>query len=158
MIHLENDLKIFLQDVLKTSWRCLVDVFAWHLEDALKTSWRRLKDFWPRPIYWSWRCLEDVFWRRKAKASIFVLIKTSFKTSSEDDDEWRLQDVFKTSSSRRMFAGRRLRVRVSFLLFYSEIAHTDSWCNMSLRIQSKYRKIQTRNKSIFGHFRAVPVK
>ena len=28
------------------------------------------------------------------------------KTSSEDEDERRLQDVFKTSSSRRMFAGR----------------------------------------------------
>ena len=27
------------------------------------------------------------------------------KTSSEDEDERRLQDVFKTSSSRRMFAG-----------------------------------------------------
>ena len=27
------------------------------------------------------------------------------KTSSEDEDERRLQDIFKTSSSRRMFAG-----------------------------------------------------
>ena len=32
---------------------------------------------------------------------IFVFIKTS----SEDEDERRLQDAFKTSSSRRMFAG-----------------------------------------------------
>ena len=31
------------------------------------------------------------------------------KTSSEDKDERRLQDVFKTSSSRRMFAGLRLQ-------------------------------------------------
>ena len=38
----------------------------------------------------SWRRLEDVFWRPKAKANIFVLIKTS----SEDKDERRLQDVF----------------------------------------------------------------
>ena len=35
------------------------------------------------------------------KTNILVLTKTSF----EDEDEGRLQDVFKTSSSRRMFAG-----------------------------------------------------
>ena len=118
MIHLENVLKISLQDVLKmswrrlqnvlkTSWRCLEDVFArrledvlktswrhlgktsWRrLEDVLKTSWRRLEDIWPRRIYWSWpRRLKDVFWRRKAKANIFVLMKTS--------------------SSRQMFAGNQ---------------------------------------------------
>ena len=113
MIRLENVLKISLQDVLKmswrrlqnvlkTSWRCLEDVFArrledvlktsWRrLEDVLKTSWRRLEDIWPRRIYWSWsRRLEDVFWRRMSKVNIFVLIKTS----SEDKDERRLQDVF----------------------------------------------------------------
>ena len=91
------------EDVFKTSWRCLEDVFARSLEDVLKTSWKRLEDVWPKRIYWSWpRCLEDVFWRRKAKANIFVFIKTS----SEDEDERCLQEVFKTSSSRRMFAGR----------------------------------------------------
>ena len=43
-----------------------------------KTSWRRLEDVWPRRIYWSWsRRLEDVL-----------------KTSSEDEDQRRLQDVF----------------------------------------------------------------
>ena len=35
------------------------------------------------------------------KANILVLIKTS----SVEEDERRLQDVLKTSSSRRMFAG-----------------------------------------------------
>ena len=67
-------------DVLKMSWRCLEDVFAWCLEDILKMSWRRLEDVWPRPIYWSWlRRLEDVFWRHEAKANIFVLMKTSWR-------------------------------------------------------------------------------
>ena len=126
MIHLENVLKISLQDVLrtsskrledvlkmswrrfsrrledvlKTSWRRLEDVYARRLEDVLKTSWRHLEDVWPRQIHWSWlRRLEDVFWRRKAKAYIFALIKTSWRRL--EDILWRrktfsrrLQDVF----------------------------------------------------------------
>ena len=112
-------LKTSWRYLCKTSWRCLEDVFQevlktfWRrLEDVLKRSWRLLEDVWPRRIYWSWpRRLEDVFWRRKAKANIFVLIKTS----------WRgLQDVFwrrrrNTSSSRRMFAGHMCN-RVLLLL------------------------------------------
>ena len=120
MIRFENVLKRSLQDVLKTSWRRLQNVLnkSWRcLEDVLKmswrrfckTSWRRLEDVWPRRIYWSWpRRLEDVlktygqdeyigldqdvFWRRKAKANIFILIKKSWR---------RLEDVLK-SSWRRM--------------------------------------------------------
>ena len=80
-----------LHNVLKSSWICLEDDFARHLEDV-----------WPRRIYWSWpRRLEDVFWRRMTKANIFVVIKTS----SEDEDKRRLQDLFNVSSSRQMFAG-----------------------------------------------------
>ena len=77
MIHLENVLKISMQDILKMSWRRLKT--SWRrLEDVLKTFWRRLEDVWPRRIYWSWsRRLEEVL-----------------KTSSEDEDERRLQDVF----------------------------------------------------------------
>ena len=82
MIRLENVLKISLQDVLKTSSK--------RLEDVLKT--------YGQDEYIGLD--QDVFWRRKAKTNIFVLIKTS----SEDEDERRLQDI-KTSSSRRMFAG-----------------------------------------------------
>ena len=121
MIRLENILKISLQEVLKTSWRCLEDAFARRLEDVLKMSWRRLGKT-------SWRCLEDVFktsWRRIAETNILVLTKTSsedvrlrriysswskrledvLKTFSEYEDERRLQDVLRTSSSRRMFGG-----------------------------------------------------
>ena len=33
----------------------------------------------------SWRCLEDIFWRRKAKANIFVLIKASSRRLHQDE-------------------------------------------------------------------------
>ena len=133
MVRLEYALKISLQDVLKmswrhledvlkTSWRCLEDVLktpskrledvlkiSWRrLENVLKTSWRHLKDIWPRQIYWSWpRRLEDVFWRRKAKANIFVLIKTSWR---------RLEDVF--WKRRRKTSSRRLHQDKCLLGFY----------------------------------------
>ena len=98
MIRFENVLKRSLQDVLKTSWRCLEDVFARRLEDVLKTYDQddylvfiktSSEDVWVRRIFSSWsRHLGDVL-----------------KTSSKDEDERRLEDVFRTSSSRRMFAG-----------------------------------------------------
>ena len=73
----------------KTSWRCLEDVFARRLEDILKTSWRRM-------------IKTNIFvWRRMSKANIFVLIKTSWRRLLKT----KTKDVFKTSSSRRMFAG-----------------------------------------------------
>ena len=98
MIRLENVLKISLQDVLKMSWRRLQNVLktSWRcLEDVLKTSWRPLQNV----LKTSWRRigLEPIFGLDqdvlKTKANIFVLMKTKTK------------DVFKTSSSRRMFAG-----------------------------------------------------
>ena len=50
--------------------------------------------------------LEDVFRGRMSKVNIFALIKTF----SEDQDERHLQDFFKTSLSRQMFAGIGLRI------------------------------------------------
>ena len=114
-----------LEDVFKTSWRCLEDVFAdvlktsWQdvlkmslgrLEDVFKTSSRRLEDVLKTFLQDVLKTYgqdeyigldQDVFWRRMTKANIFVLIKTS----PEVEDKRRLQDVFKTSSSRRMFPG-----------------------------------------------------
>ena len=92
--------------VLKTSWRCLEDIFARCFEDVLKTSsrplgktsWRCLENVFARHIEdvlkTSWNCLEDVFWRGMTKANIFVLIKTSWRN---------LEDVFwrRKASSRR---------------------------------------------------------
>ena len=110
-----------LGDALKTwrlgkaSWRILEDILKTFLQHVLKkfsktscrrlgkTSSRRLEDVWWRLIYWSWpRRLEDVFWRCMTKVNSLVLIK---KTFFEDEDERRFQDIFKTSSSRGMFAG-----------------------------------------------------
>ena len=80
MIRLENVLKISLQDVLKTSWRCLEDVF----QDVLKTFWRRLEDvlktFLQDVLKTSWKRLEDVL-----------------KTYSQDEYIGLDQDVLKTS-------------------------------------------------------------
>ena len=95
MIRLENVL--ISRYLCKTSWRCLENVFAKRLEDVLK--------MYGQDEYIGLD--QDVFWRRKAKANIFVLIKTSWR---------RLQDIFwrrrrktsKTTSSRRMFAGKCL--------------------------------------------------
>ena len=94
---------------------------------------RRLLKAWVRWIYLSWwRRLEDVlktyeqdehigldqdvFRRRMSKTNIFVL-----KTSSEDEDERRLQDFFKTPSSRWMFAGLLSTRRKTSLLFINSI-------------------------------------
>ena len=90
----------------------LENVFKISLPDVLKTSSKRLEDVWPRRIYWSWpRRLEDLF----KSSSEDVRLKRTYsswsrhledflKTSPEDADERRLQGVFKTSSSRRLFA------------------------------------------------------
>ena len=108
----------YAEDVLKTFRRRLQDTFPRRLQGVFKTSsrrfwktswrrlgqtfWRRLEDVSLRRICWSWsRRLADVFWRLMIKGNILFLIKTS----SEDEDQRRLQDVFKTSSPRRMFAG-----------------------------------------------------
>ena len=88
--------------LFKTSWRRLEELLARHLQDVFKTSWRHMtKTNILVLIKTPWRHLEDVSWRRMCKANILVLIKTS----SVEEDERRLQDVLKTSSSRRMFAG-----------------------------------------------------
>ena len=85
-----------LENVLRTPWRSLEDVFARRLEDVLA---RRLEDIWPRWIYWSWiRRLEDVFWRRKAKANLFLLIKTSWRQRRLDHDEYLLGRTFLVGS------------------------------------------------------------
>ena len=129
MIRLQNVLmedvfKTYLGDVLKTFWRRLEDVLkmSWRrLENVLKTSltrysqtsWRHLEDECTRRIYCSWRRrLEDVLktssedvWLIRIYSSSSRHLEDILKTSFEDEDERRLPDVFKKSSSRRMFAG-----------------------------------------------------
>ena len=100
----------------KTSWRCLENVLKTSWQDFLKTPWRRLENV----LKISWRCM--------AKTNMLVLTKTSWRllmTSSKG--VWRLysswwrrledvlkkcsEDVFKTSSSRRIFARDILNIR-----------------------------------------------
>ena len=91
-----------LQNVLKASWRCLEDVFARHLEDVLKTSWKRLENVlktYNQDVYVGLD--QDVLnrsWRHLLKTyrlgEYFCLNKDVLKTSSEDEDKRRLQDVF----------------------------------------------------------------
>ena len=94
------------EDVLKMSWRCFCKTSWRRLENVLKTPWRRLEDV----LKTSWKRFEDVlktysqdeyigldqdvFWRRKAKVNIFVLIKTSWRCLLKT----KTKDVFKTSS------------------------------------------------------------
>ena len=114
-----------LQNVSKTSWECLEYVLKTSWRRFCKASWRRLEDLlktsWQDVLKTSWKGLEhvlktydkdeyiglnqDVFWRRMSKADMFRLEQDVLTTSCEDDNERRFQDVFKTLSSRRMFAG-----------------------------------------------------
>ena len=98
MIRLENVWKTSLQDVLKMYWRRLEYVLNMSQRPFCKTSWKGLEN------------VLKTSWRGMVKTTILVLIKTSsedvwvrwiirldqdvLKTSSEDKDERRLQDVF----------------------------------------------------------------
>ena len=91
-------LKTSWRHLFNTSWRRLEDVLKTYDQDeyfavdlgVLKTSWRHIL----KTYTWSEYCRLD---------------QDVLKTSSEDEDKTRLQNVFKTSSSRRMFAGLLLR-------------------------------------------------
>ena len=144
MIRPESVLKTSVRDVLKMSWRCLEDVFKTSQrrpEDVLKTSWRRLEDVLKTSskrledvLKTSWKHLEDVL--KMSWGRLEDVLKTTYdqgeyigynqdvlKTSSEDEDERRLQDVFKTSLSRRMFAG----IFFFHILCYYFISLQTSW-------------------------------
>ena len=110
MILLENILKKSLQDFLKTSWS---DVFktSWiSFEDVLKMSWKCLEDVlkmsWRRFWKTSWRRVEDVWPRR-----LFGLHQDLLKTSWRRLLKTKMKDVFKTSLSRRMFAGKHFYLK-----------------------------------------------
>ena len=120
---LENILARGLEDILKTSWRRLEDVWR----RLCKTSCRCLEDVWSRRIYWSWpRSLEDFFWRRMTKANVFALTKTSWRRRQNTSSR-RLWNVFKTSLSRPMFGGKC--VNKWFLMFKVTI----KWKKLMLR-------------------------
>ena len=91
-----------LEDVFKTSWNRLGKTSWRHLEDVFKMSWKCLQDVWPRRIYWSWpRRLEDVL----ETSSEDVWVRQIYSSWSRGLLKTKKKDVFKRSSSRRMFAG-----------------------------------------------------
>ena len=100
---LEDVFKTFLQDVLKTSWR--------DFKDVLKTSWKRMTRTSVLVL------IQDVFWRRVSKANIFVLMKTPWRCLLKT----KTKDVFKTSSSRRMFAGLFKTILLKAVLFANQL-------------------------------------
>ena len=111
MVRLEDVLKMSwrrfsrrLEDILKTSWR--------RFEDVFETSWRRLEDVWETflqdVLKTSWKRFEDVLARR---------LEDALKTYSEDKYIGLDQDVLKTSSSRRMFAGKFTKTIIKLTYF-----------------------------------------
>ena len=91
-----------LEVVWKTSWRWLEDVLARRLKDVLKMSWKRLEDIF------------EMYDQEKYTG----LNQDVLKMSSEDEDERYFQNVFKMSSSRRMFTGLFLWNYVVLQVFY----------------------------------------
>ena len=75
-----------LEDILKTPWRYLKDVFARYLEEVLKKSWRRLekvlKTSWGRMTKTS--ILIKTSWRRLLKAKTKDILKTSWRHFCQD--------------------------------------------------------------------------
>ena len=75
-----------LEDILKTPWRYLKDVFARYLEEVLKKSWRRLekvlKTSWGRMTKTS--ILIKTSWRRLLKANTKDILKTSWRHFRQD--------------------------------------------------------------------------
>ena len=96
----------------KTSWRRLENVLKTSWQDVLKTSWKRL---------------EDVL-KTYGQDKYIGLDQDVLKTSFEDEDEERLQDVF-------------IKTNVCWAKIYS----------VNLRIQWKYGKISFLD-SWFWHF------
>ena len=122
---LENVLKTFLQDVLKTSCQHVLKTSWRHLENVLKTSWRRI-----------------------TKTNIFVLIKMSCGHLENVWVRWKYSSwsrrLLKTkmynvlmTSSRRIFAGNIL-LGILTLIFNKSTA---SYLNTSQQAKLRYNDV-----------------
>ena len=127
-----------------------------HLEDMLKMTWRHFcKTPWRRLTYWSRpRYLEDVL----NTSSEDVKLRRIYSSWSRRLLKMKTKDVFKTSSSRRMFAGTtyktllyknqtkpqkqiKLKVAVESKSYYLKIlSGTDN--NWSRQIKYRYRNYE----------------
>ena len=89
-----------MKNISETFWIYLKDILSWRrLEGVLKTSWQDVLKTYDQDEYTGPD--QDVFWRLMSKANIFALMKTSWRRLLKT----KTKDVFKTSSSRQMFAG-----------------------------------------------------
>ena len=105
----QDALKIYWGSFCKTSWKRPENVLKTScLEDVLKTSWISLEDVWPRQKYWSWsRRLEDIFktyseeiWLGWMYSSWSRRLEDVFWRGRRKTSSTRLQDVFiKTNAS-----------------------------------------------------------
>ena len=105
----QDVLKIYWGSLCKTSWKRPENVLKTPcLEDVLKTSWRSLEDVWPRQKYWYWsRRLEDIFkmyseeiWLGRIYSSWSRRLEEVFWRGRRKTSSTRLQDVFiKTNAS-----------------------------------------------------------
>ena len=93
------------EDVFETSWRRLEDVLKTFLQDVLKTSWKRLEDVLKTYSQDEYIGLDQDVLKTSSEDVRLRRTYSSWSRRLEDEDERRLQDVFNTSSSRRMFAG-----------------------------------------------------
>ena len=105
-------------DVVKTSWRRLEDVLKTFLHDVSKISWKRLEDVLKTYGQDQFIGLDQDVLKTSSEDMRLRRTYSSWWRRLEDEDERRLQEVFKTSWSRRMFAGKLVKtfeISVSWL-------------------------------------------
>ena len=109
MIRLENVLKTYFQDVLKTSSKRLENILKTFLQDVLKTSWKLLENVlrisWRRFYKTSWRCFKEVLARR-----LEDVLKTSWRRLEDVWPRWiclswsrRLEESLNTYDQKRIY-------------------------------------------------------
>ena len=134
---LEDGLKTFLQDVLKTPWKRLEEVLKTYSQDeyigldqdVLKTC---SEDVRLRSTYSSWsRCLKDVFIKTNVcweKTSCKQMLKTSWRRF-ENVLRRRLEDILKTSWRRlwKTYYKHVLKTSWKTKNYYAEHVFKTSW-------------------------------
>ena len=141
---------IRLEDVLKMSWR--------HFEDVLKTFYRCLQNV----LKTSWRCLEDLFARRLEDVlktfSKDVRLRRTYSSWLRRLPKTKMKDIFKTSPSRRIFAGKYLLTSKQCQRQYTEettdgfrYRRSDYWSN-SGKVD---RKVVCIQEHLYRHFSSL---
>ena len=109
------------QDVLKTFWRGPQKILKMCCRRFSKTSWRRLENVLKIIGKTSWKRLEDVL-KKYSQDEYNVLDQDNLKTSWRRLLKTKTKDVFKTSSSRQMFAGILFLLQLHLIIINSVIS------------------------------------